>query len=186
MSQPRYRPYPEYKNSGVEWLGAIPAHWVATPLKYACKESALYGANISANDYETEGIRFLRTTDIDDYGCLNPGNAVYLQPYLVTDYLLEDGELLLSRSGTIGRSFVYDSQQHGECAYAGYLVGFKLEKGRLLPKFTFYFTKTKQFEEWLGLSVISSTIGNVNGQKYANMGMVPYAVIPTRYLWVGS
>jgi type I restriction enzyme S subunit len=23
----RYRPYPEYKDSGVEWLGEIPAHW---------------------------------------------------------------------------------------------------------------------------------------------------------------
>lgn len=23
----RFRPYPEYKDSGVEWLGEIPAHW---------------------------------------------------------------------------------------------------------------------------------------------------------------
>jgi type I restriction enzyme S subunit len=31
MSFPRY---PEYKESGVEWLGEIPAHWEITPLKY--------------------------------------------------------------------------------------------------------------------------------------------------------
>jgi len=23
----RFKPYPEYKDSGVEWLGEIPAHW---------------------------------------------------------------------------------------------------------------------------------------------------------------
>jgi type I restriction enzyme S subunit len=23
----RFKPYPAYKDSGVEWLGAIPAHW---------------------------------------------------------------------------------------------------------------------------------------------------------------
>ena len=23
----RFRPYPEYRDSGVEWLGGIPAHW---------------------------------------------------------------------------------------------------------------------------------------------------------------
>ena len=23
----RFKPYPEYKDSGVEWLGKIPAHW---------------------------------------------------------------------------------------------------------------------------------------------------------------
>ena len=30
----RFRPYPRYKDSGVEWLGKIPAHWEARPLKY--------------------------------------------------------------------------------------------------------------------------------------------------------
>lgn len=31
----RFRPYPKYKDSGVEWLGKIPAHWESKPLKYA-------------------------------------------------------------------------------------------------------------------------------------------------------
>ena len=30
----RFRPYPEYKASGVEWLGEIPAHWDVERLKY--------------------------------------------------------------------------------------------------------------------------------------------------------
>lgn len=30
----RYRPYPAYKDSGVEWLGDIPAHWDVKRLKY--------------------------------------------------------------------------------------------------------------------------------------------------------
>ena len=29
----RFRPYPEYKDSGVEWLGRIPAHWESKALK---------------------------------------------------------------------------------------------------------------------------------------------------------
>jgi type I restriction enzyme S subunit len=28
-------PYPEYKDSGVEWVGEIPAHWQFIPLKRA-------------------------------------------------------------------------------------------------------------------------------------------------------
>lgn len=31
MSFPRY---PEYKNSGVEWLENVPKHWDVVPLKY--------------------------------------------------------------------------------------------------------------------------------------------------------
>ena len=34
MSFPRY---PEYKNSGVEWLGEVPGHWTVTPLKYVAR-----------------------------------------------------------------------------------------------------------------------------------------------------
>ena len=29
---PRFRHYPEYKESGVEWIGKIPAHWESKKL----------------------------------------------------------------------------------------------------------------------------------------------------------
>jgi len=28
------KPYPEYKDSGVEWLGEVPAHWEVRRLRY--------------------------------------------------------------------------------------------------------------------------------------------------------
>jgi len=33
MSHVRLKPYPETKESGIEWLGEIPAHWEVMPLK---------------------------------------------------------------------------------------------------------------------------------------------------------
>ncbi|MDQ7840815.1 MAG: restriction endonuclease subunit S [bacterium] len=33
-AQRRFKPYPAYKDSGVEWLGEIPAHWEVGRLKY--------------------------------------------------------------------------------------------------------------------------------------------------------
>lgn len=32
----KYAAYPEYKNSGVEWLGEVPADWLIKKLKYIC------------------------------------------------------------------------------------------------------------------------------------------------------
>jgi len=148
-------------------------------LKQACLRSALYGANEPASNYANEGVRFLRTTDIGDNGRLRLEGAVYLERELVHDYLLQDGDLLVSRSGTLGRSFVYDQSLHGECAYAGYLVCFRLSPS-LLPAFAFYFTKAQIFTDWLGVSVIQSTIGNVNGQKYANMHL-PVPPLPEQH-----
>ncbi|MBI9108344.1 MAG: restriction endonuclease subunit S [Spirochaetales bacterium] len=34
MQKKKYKPYPEYKDSGVEWLGKVPADWELKKLKY--------------------------------------------------------------------------------------------------------------------------------------------------------
>ncbi len=30
--------YPKYKDSGIEWMGEIPMHWVVSKLKYSLDE----------------------------------------------------------------------------------------------------------------------------------------------------
>ncbi len=162
----KLKPYPSYKDSSVKWLGSLPAHWWVRRLKSLCSQHALYGANVTATSYSTMGVRFLRTTDITEDGQLKPG-GVFLPEKLVRDYLLTDGDVLISRSGTIGRSFLYDRAKHGRCAYAGYLVRF-VPNREILPEYIFLFTKTRSFSDFLRVMAISSTIDNVNGEKYAN------------------
>jgi hypothetical protein len=158
--------YPATKNSGVPWLGEVPAHWDIRPMETLCSQSALYGANVTATSYAHHGVRFLRTTDITEEGGLKP-SGVFLPADCVNDYLLKDGDILISRSGTIGRSFLYDATLHGSCAYAGYLVRF-VPLSIVLPKYLFFFTKTHAFADFLKVMAVSSTIENVNGEKYAN------------------
>ena len=162
------KPYPKYKDSGIEWLGEVPEGWEVKRLKYVCNEYAEYGLNIEAENYQLEGIRFIRTTDIDDYGNLK-NEGVYLDPFLAKNYILKDGDLLISRSGTIGRSFLYESDKNEEATYAGYLVKYSPALKKAYPKYLFYFTLSYSFYEWLKTQLIETTIGNVNGQKYANM-----------------
>ena len=164
----RFRPYPDYKDSGVEWVGEIPAHWKSNRLKYLCRRSALYGANEPTESYVYDGIRFLRTSDIDDKGRLSSEGAVFLPREIVCEYILKNGDLLISRSGTLGRALHYRHRLHGECAYAGYLVRFE-PSDELCPQFAYYFTKSVSFHQWLSFSAIQSTIGNIIAQKYANM-----------------
>ena len=160
------KPYPTMKGSSIPWLGEVPAHWEVRRLKTVCSRSALYGANVAATSYTTTGVRFLRTTDITEDGRLK-SRGIFLPEKLVRDYLLADGDLLISRSGTIGRSFLYHPGTHGPCAYAGYLVRF-VPVLEVLPKYIFLFTKTQAFAGFLRVMAISSTIENVNGEKYAN------------------
>ena len=156
------------KPSGASWLGEMPAHWTVRRLKTVCSRAGLYGANVSAGAYATDGVRFIRTADITDDGELKAG-GVFLPLDLVQHHLLQDGDVLVSRSGTVGRSFLYRAS-HGRCAYAGYLVRFVLGPD-VLPEYVYLFTKTPAFSDFLRTAAISSTIENVNADKYANCSL---------------
>ena len=51
----RYRPYPAYKHSGVEWLGEIPAHWEVKPLKRALRPGNADGSLIKGRTHQKPG-----------------------------------------------------------------------------------------------------------------------------------
>lgn len=58
----RWRAYPAYRDSGVEWLGKIPEHWEVIRVKSLEGNSSKvvqtgpFGAQLHADDYVDEGI----------------------------------------------------------------------------------------------------------------------------------
>ncbi|BCW92318.1 MAG: hypothetical protein KatS3mg007_0212 [Thermoanaerobaculum sp.] len=48
----RFKPYPAYKDSGVQWLGEIPAHWEVKPLKRALRSGNADGSLIKGHLYQ--------------------------------------------------------------------------------------------------------------------------------------
>ena len=158
--------YPENKESGVEWIGEIPRHWRKSRLKYESLLPVQYGLNINSDLYVNQGIRFIRTTDITDDGELTD-SGVYLETESVERiYLTQPNDFLISRSGTLGRTYLHQSDE--KHTYGGYLVRFNFGC-TVKSRYIFYFTKSRCFEDWIKLNTIQSTIGNVNGQKYSNL-----------------
>lgn len=145
----------------------IPSDGDVIPLKFVCSIHSKYGANLSAENYTTEGSRFIRTSDLNDFGVLS-SEGVFVDERKVSEYNLEEGDFLISRSGTLGRAYLYNSND-GLCSYAGYLIKYSIDKSKANPLFIFYCTKSQQFYNWLEYSVIEATIGNINGEKYANL-----------------
>lgn len=103
----RYKAYPEYKDSGVEWLGHIPLNWKATKLKRYCKVTD--GSHHSPK-IESDGKPFVSVTDvgenfIDFYSAKKISQNNYLR--LVNEGCKpEAGDILLTKDGTIGRACI--------------------------------------------------------------------------------
>jgi type I restriction enzyme S subunit len=163
------RKYPNYKPSGVEWIGDIPEHWIKTKFKYETTKPVQYGLNTNSEKYVDDGIRFLRTTDIDDFGSITDEGVMISSDEIPKGYLLQKFDFLISRSGTLGRTYLHLSDMN--FSYAGYLVRFNF--GCLIKsKFIFFYSKSKNFQDWIVLNTIQSTIGNVNGEKYSNLEFI--------------
>ena len=158
--------YLEYKASGLEWIGELPSHWRKSRLKYESLVPVQYGLNISSDLYVEQGIRFIRTTDITGDGELID-KGVYLEREAVEKiYLTQPNDFLISRSGTLGRTYLHQSDD--KYTYGGYLVRFNFGCS-VKSRFILYFTRSQCFEHWITLNMVQSTIGNVNGQKYSNL-----------------
>lgn len=57
-----YKPYPAYKNSGVEWLDEIPSHWTVKPLRWI---GTYQNSNVDKKSYEGQAeVRLCNYTDV--------------------------------------------------------------------------------------------------------------------------
>jgi restriction endonuclease S subunit len=159
------------KDSGVEWLGAIPEHWEVKRLKFLITESLKYGANESAQLEDKDCPRFIRITDITEDGLLKEDTFRSLPKDIAKPFILKTGDILFARSGaTFGKSFMY-REQWGIACHAGYLIRARLKLAEALPEFVSYFANSSVYWDWISSIFIQATIQNVSAEKYANLWM---------------
>lgn len=134
-------------------------------LRFVCEEPLKYGANAAAQFDDPKWPRFVRITDITESGELKEGTFRSLPPELAHGYLLEEGDILLARSGSVGRSFIYEPEW-GEACFAGYLVRARTSDS-FDPRFVYWSLNTLDYWSWIESIAIRSTIHNVSAERYA-------------------
>ena len=165
------------KDSGVDWLGEIPAHWEVKRLKHLLREPLQYGANEPSSHTDSDSPRYVRITDIYEDGTLRDDTFRSIPNEVAELYLLAEGDLLFARSGaTVGKTFRYDPSW-GIAAYAGYLIRARFDERLATPAFVEYFTRSQSYADWILSNFIQSTIQNVSAERYANL-VVPKPPIP--------
>lgn len=144
----------------------LPAGWEMKRLKDVAINCGDYGANAPALPYKAGDIRYIRITDIDDYGHLISNDKASLDETIAQNYLLKDNDILFARTGdTVGKSLLYKSSM-GRSAYAGYLIRFTLDEKQILPDYFDAIAKSDIFEAF---KISMKRIGakpNINSREY--------------------
>lgn len=155
------------RDSGIDWLGQIPAHWKMRKLKWLIASPLQYGANESPDDYSESLPRYIRITDISIDGTLKKDGAVSLAWDKASKYMLTKGDVLFARSGaTVGKTYLY-AEDSASC-FAGYLI--KAECNDLiLPEFLVFFTQSSVYENWKNYIFNKATIQNIGADKYSTL-----------------
>lgn len=102
-----------------------------------------YGLNESA--LETGTHRFVRITDISQFGLLKPADKKYvtIAPNL-QEYILSKGDILIARTGaTYGKCLYFEDDEPS--AFAGYLIKVNLSK-IVIPKYFWIFSQSENFD----------------------------------------
>ena len=160
------------KSSGIDWLGDIPAHWEVRRLKFITSEPLSYGANAAADFDEPEWPRFVRITDVGEFGRLREETFRSLPPEVAQGFLLKPNDILLARSGaTVGKSFIY-KVSWGVACYAGYLIRARIKKNHD-ARYFYWFLNSTSYWEWVRSTFIRSTIQNISADRFANL-QVPH------------
>jgi len=145
--------------------------WPVTRLKFVRSGALLYGANEPAVLEDRAAPRYIRITDLNDDGTLHEDTFQSLPEPLAVRYLLQDGDILLARSGaTVGKALRYRAEW-GRACFAGYLVRLRSDRRKVLPDYLFYYTQSQMFRDQVAVCAVQSTIPNVSAERYGNFSI---------------
>ncbi|MCF2846399.1 restriction endonuclease subunit S [Pseudoalteromonas sp. ACER1] len=131
------------KDSGVEWLGEVPEHWVVSQLKHHV--NTVNGFGFSSNDFQDEGVPFIRAGNIKNKTIVKPD--IHLPQSVVDKYqrvIMNAGELVISMVGSdpkikasaVGQVGLVPSSLAGSVPNQNVVI--LREKSSLIKQFLFY------------------------------------------------
>ena len=143
----------------------LPQGWKWAALGEIILGKPQYGSAARKVPYNGK-VRYVRITDLTDRGELKPDDPV--SPSVVQpDRFLEPGDLLIARSGSVGRTYLHGNLP-GTYQYAGYLIRFRIDPAKSLPGYVFYVSKSDLWREWIVSNSKTSTLTNINAKQYSS------------------
>ena len=138
----RFRPYPAYRDSGVEWLGEIPAHWHSLALGRVTisRCDGPFGSGLKSEHYSESGIRVVRLQNIG-WAKFTDLDAAYLDEAYARrlgEHSVKGEDVLIAGLGDdghpVGRACVAPVEIEPAMVKAD-CFRFRLDRQRVLPRY---------------------------------------------------
>jgi type I restriction enzyme S subunit len=168
--------YANYKPSNIPWVGDIPSHWNVVRLKYRCSLKGRIGWNgLKSEEFKEDAYAYLVTgqdfvgKDIDWSKCYQIDQWRYDEDPFIQ---LQDGDLLITKDGTIGKVAQVVNLDKPACLNSGIFV-LKQLKGAFTQEYLYWTLVSTQLLDFTNYnSGGSTTIQHLYQNVFENMPLI--------------
>lgn len=159
------------KDSGVEWLGEVPAHWAVQPLSTLTTviQTGPFGSQLHSDEYVSDATPVVNPSNMID-GQIRPDPSVTVTEEVVhrlAHQKLVAGDIVVGRRGEMGRCAVVQQSQEGWLCGTGSL---RLQLTvSAIPDFIWRYLTTDLIKQYLSLQSVGSTMDNLNTEILARV-----------------
>ncbi|MDW8373305.1 MAG: restriction endonuclease subunit S [Planctomycetota bacterium] len=170
----RFKPYPAYKDSGVEWLGEIPAHWEVRRLKYvsSIENSGVYGAEPGEKDLDLP-VCTTAHLNMDGRFLVHEMPVRGFSAREAAHYVGKPGDIFVVKSsgsnmhiisGKVG--LVTEKDPH--IVFSNFLLRIRPLRAFVLPEFLAYLLRSELTRERIQRMVATTTYPNIDVPEYVS------------------
>ena len=158
-TQPRLR-FPEFRDAG-EWHDA--------QMGTLLMSSPDYGVNAAAVPFSENLPKYLRITDISEDGRYLPEKQVSVDFEATDGNYLDDGDIVLARTGaSVGKSYQY-RKQDGKLVFAGFLIRVKPHPKKVVSTYLANYLTSGHFWKWVAVTSARSGQPGINSTEYSSL-----------------
>lgn len=167
-------PDAEMIDSGMQWFGHVPSHWVIRPLGTAAKliQTGPFGSQLHATDYVDNGVPIINPSHVSD-GRIQPNEHHTVTLDKATElarHRFRDGDVVAARRGDLGRCAVITPNSVGYICGTGSVL-IRADIDQVTPEYLqLAFGSHGNRQRLLQISE-GSTMDNLNADMVARLRM---------------
>lgn len=169
------KPYPKYKDSGIEWLGEVPEGWEKMPIKFLVKpkkfaiKTGPFGSDLKREDFTEQGIKIYNQQNVinNDF-CLGDNYINQAKYETLISFTTYAGDILITSRGTIGKCAILPENCDKGILHPC-LIRVQVDEAKCYKKFLAYIIQdSNYFYDQLLILSNATTIDVIYGDNLSN------------------
>ena len=166
-----FKPYPAYKDSGVEWLGEVPVGWIAGKIKNRYTVTLGKMLQPTKKAESDKWCLYLRAANVTWSGVsLDDRKLMWFSPSERLSLSLMSNDLLVSEGGDVGRSCILNEDLKG-CYFQNSINRIRSSE-KSSTKFLYYWIITIKEAGLIDIVCNKSTIAHFTAEKVNETPMI--------------